>query len=48
MPVKKAKKPARKIGLETRDSSDDEGGTGGAENLEDKVRSRFGEVEKFG
>ena len=38
MPVKKTKKKARKIELEIRDSSDDEGGTAGAENLDDKVR----------
>ena len=38
MPVKKTKKPTRKIELEIRDSSDDEGGTADAENLEDKVR----------
>ena len=38
MPVKKTKKKARKIELEIRDSSDDEGGTADAENLEDKVR----------
>ena len=38
MPVKKTKNPARKIELEICDSSDDEGGTTAAENLDDKVR----------
>ena len=37
MPVKKTKKPARKINLEICDSSDDEVATA-AENLDDKVR----------
>ena len=38
MPVKKTKKTTRKVELEIRDSSDDEGGTAGAEHLDDKVR----------
>ena len=41
MPVKKTKKKARKIELEIRDSSDDEGGIEDAENLEDKVRKEI-------
>ena len=43
MPVKKTKKTARKTDLG--DTSDDEGGTADAGNLEHKVRNSFEEVD---
>ena len=40
MPVRKTRKTAKKLKLEVGDSSDEDGGTAGAENLEDKASNR--------